>query len=135
MVGLIVVETIDIFVDEIPQFVVRGNMVNANGWLQNTRDATARIGQRPEQCFEERQIWALSVIPQILISLIVRTLAFVLAIIRESTLSVVRCVRILSSGDANKLDSIGVILAGTATAIVSVYVTTSFSAPTHQEHS
>ena len=49
---------------------------------------------------------ALSVIPQILISMIVKTPAFVLAIIRESTLSVVQCVRILASDDANKLDSV-----------------------------
>ena len=136
VVGLIVVETIDIFVDEIREFAARGKLVNADGWLQNTKDATARIGQRLQQRFEERQIWArarelgiesgvagaLSVIPQILISLIVRMPAFVLAMIRESTLSVVRCVRILASGDANKLDSIAVILAGTASAIVSVYV-------------
>lgn len=136
VVGLIVVETIDIFVDEIRDFAVNGKLVNSDGWLQNTKDATSRIGQRLEQRFEERQIWArakelgiesgvagaLSVIPQILISLIVRMPAFVLAMIRESMLSVVRCVRILASDDTNKLDSIGVILAGTASAIVSVYV-------------
>lgn len=136
VVGLIVVETIDIFVDEIRDFAVKGKLVNSDGWLQNTRDATSRISQRLEQRFEERQIWArakelgiesgvagaLSVIPQILISLIVRMPAFVLAMIRESMLSVVRCVRILASDDTNKLDSIGVILAGTASAIVSVYV-------------
>lgn len=136
VVGLIVVETIDIFVDEIRDFAVNGKLMNSDGWIQNTKDATARISQRLEQRFEERQIWerarelgiesgvagALSVIPQILISFIVRMPAFVLAMIRESMLSVVRCVRILASDDANKLDSIGVILAGTASAIVGVYV-------------
>jgi hypothetical protein len=136
VVGLIIVETIDIFMDEIRDFAIDGKLMNADGWLQNTKDATVRIRQRLEQRFEERQIWAhakelgiesgvagaLSVIPQILISFIVRMPAFVLAMIRESTLSVVRCVRVLASNDANKLDSIGVILAGTASAIVSVYV-------------
>jgi hypothetical protein len=136
VVGLIVVETIDIFVDEIRDFAANGKLINSDGWLQNTKDATDRISQRLEQRFKERHIWArakelgieagvagaLSVIPQIIISLIVRMPAFVLAIIRESTLSVVRCVRILASSDANKLASISVILAGTASAIVSVYV-------------
>lgn len=136
VVGLIVIETIDIFVDEIRDFASKGKLINADGWLQNNKDAIARIGQRLEQRFEERQIWArakelgiesgvagaLSVIPQILISFIVRMPAFVLAMIRESTLSVVRCVRILASSDINKLESIGVILAGTASAIVGVYV-------------
>lgn len=136
VVGLIVVETIDIFVDELRDFASKGKLINADGWLQNQKDALTRISQRLEERFEERQIWArakelgiesgvagaLSVIPQILISLIVRMPAFVLAMIRESTLSVVRCVRILASSDANKLDSIGIILAGTASAIVGVYV-------------
>lgn len=136
VVGLIVVETIDIFVDEIKNLASNGSVISANGWLQNTTDAKDRIQQRLAQRFEERQIWeraralgieagvagALSVIPQILISMIVKTPAFVLAIIRESTLSVVRCARILASDDGNKLDSMKVILAGTASAIVGVYV-------------
>ena len=136
VVGIIIVETIDIFVDEIRDFAANGKLINSDGWLQNTKDATTRISQRLDQRFEERHIWArardlgieagvagaLSVIPQIIISLLVRMPAFVLAIIRESTLSVVRCVRILASSDANKLASIGVILAGTASAIVGVYV-------------
>lgn len=141
VVGLIVVETIDIFVDEIRDFAVKGRIINADGWLQNTKDATARVRQRLEQRFEERQLWtrarelgiesgvagALSVIPQILISFIVRMPAFVLAMIRESTLSVVRCVRILASNDQNKLDSIGVILAATASTIVGVYASHAIS--------
>ena len=136
VVGLIVVETIDIFVDEIRDFATKGKLINADGWRSNTKEASVRIRQRLEQRFEEREIWArakelgiesgvagaLSVIPQILIAFIVRMPAFVLAMIRESTLSVVRCVRIMTSSDSNKLDSIGVILAGTASAVVSVYV-------------
>lgn len=136
VVGLIVLETIDIFVDEIRSFAVNGRIINEDGWLQNTKDATARVQQRLEERFEERQIWtrakslgieagvagALSVIPQILISLILKMPSFVLAIIRESTLSTVRCVRVLASDDVNKFESIKVILAGAAAAIVGVYV-------------
>ena len=136
VVGLIVVETIDIFVEEIRRFAVSGRVINESGWLQNTKDSTDRLHQRLAERFEERQIWdrarslgieagvagALSVIPQILISLIVRMPSFVLAIIRECTLSTVRCLRILASDDVDKFESIQVILAGAAAAIVGVYV-------------
>jgi hypothetical protein len=136
VVGLIVLETIDIFVDEIRSFAVSGRIMNEDGWLQNTKDATARVQQRLADRFEERQIWArakslgieagvagaLSVIPQILISLILKMPSFVLALIRECTLSIVRCMRVLASNDADKLESIKIILAGAAAAIVGVYV-------------
>ncbi|MBS7600572.1 MULTISPECIES: hypothetical protein [Pseudomonas] len=136
VVGLIVLETIDIFVDEIRDFTVNGRVLNEDGWLQNTKDATTRIQQRLNERFEERQIWArarslgleagvagaLSVIPQILISLIIKMPAFVLALVRECTLSLVRCIRILLSKETSKLDAITIVLAGTASAIVGVYV-------------
>lgn len=136
VVGLIVLETIDIFVDEIRSFAVNGKIINEDGWLQNTKDATARVQQRLADRFEKRQIWArakslgieagvagaLSVIPQILISLILKMPSFVLALIRECTLSIVRCVRVLASDDVDKVESIKIILAGTAAAIVGVYV-------------
>lgn len=136
VVGLIIVETIDIFIDEIKDAVEKGKILNSDGWMQNVQDTTARIGQKLSNRFEERKIWqrakvagveagvagALSVIPQILISMILKTPSFVLALIRESTLSIVRCVRILASKDANKLANIQVILAGTASAIVALYI-------------
>ncbi|MBD9419182.1 hypothetical protein IB259_07960 [Achromobacter sp. ACM04] len=136
VVGLIVVETLDIFMDEIKTFASKAKLVNEDGWIQNVKDATARVRERLDQRFEERQIWArarslgiesgvsgaLSVLPQILISLIVKMPAFVLAIIRESTLSTVRCVRILAGDDPHKFESLKVVLLGTATAIAGVYV-------------
>ncbi len=136
VVGLIVLETIDIFLDEIRSFAVNGRIINEDGWLQNTKDATARVQQRLSDRFEERQIWArakslgieagvagaLSVIPQILITLILKMPSFVLALIRECTLSIVRCVRILASDDVDKIESIKIILAGTAAAIMGVYL-------------
>jgi hypothetical protein len=136
VVGLIVLETIDIFADEIRSLAVNGRIITEDGWLQNTKEATARVKQRLAERFEERQIWtrakslgieagvagALSVIPQIIISLILKIPSFVLALIRECTLSVVRCLRILFSDDVDKLKNIKVILAGAAAAIVGVYV-------------
>ncbi|WP_083398828.1 hypothetical protein [Pseudomonas graminis] len=136
IVGLIVLETIDIFVDELKSLATKGNVINEDGWLQNSTDAVDRIRARLTERFEERQIWvrakktgleagvagSLSVIPQILISLIIKIPAFVLGLIRECTLSVVRCVRVMLSNDLNKLDSMKILLAGAASAIVGVYV-------------
>lgn len=136
IVGLIVMETVDILIDEIRNLTVKGRILNEDGWLQNSKDATARIQQRLSERFEEQQIWAraravgveagvagaLSVIPQILIALIIKIPAFVLALVRECTMSLVRCIRILLSKDEGKLDAITVVLAGTASAIVGVYV-------------
>lgn len=136
VVGLIVLETIDVFVDEIKLLATQGQVVNEDGWIKNSKDAVERIHLRLASRFEERQIWdrarktgleagvagALSVIPQILISLIVKVPSFVLGLIRECTLSVVRCVRVMLSDDPNKLDSMTVLLAGAASAIAGLYV-------------
>jgi len=136
VVGLIVLETIDIFLDEIRSFAANGRVISEDGLLKNMKDAKARVQQRLADRFEERQIWArakslgieagvagaLSVIPQILISIILKMPSFLLALIRECTLSTVRCVRILASDDVEKYESIKIILAGAAAAIVGIYV-------------
>lgn len=136
VVGLIIVETIDIFTDEIKNTVEKGKIVNSDGWIQNVQDTTERIRQKLSDRFEERQIWqrakaagveagvsgALSVIPQIFISMILKTPSFVLALIRESTLSIIRCTRVLASKDENKLTNIQVILAGAASGIAALYI-------------
>lgn len=132
IVGLIIVETIDIFMDEIKNF----KLMTEKGLIKDLQYKKDRIYTRLNQRFEERQIWArardlgiesgvsgaLSVIPQIIISLFVKMPAFVYAIIRESTLSVVRSVRILCSNEEGKLDHLKVIMFGTASAIAGVYV-------------
>lgn len=136
VVGLIVVETIDIFVDEIKDIIKNGKFVDEDGLLANIQQRKKNISEKLTQRFEERQIWArartagieggvagaLSAIPQILISLIVKMPAFVLAIIRECTLSVVRSVRVLLSDDSNKFESIKVVMLGTASAVLGAYV-------------
>lgn len=136
VVGLIVVETIDIFVDEIRDIALNGKFFDENGLLANINQRRQNIADKLTQRFEERQIWAraraagieggvagaLAAIPQILISLIVKMPAFMLSIIRECTLSVVRSVRVLLSDDENKFDSIKVVMLGTASAVMGVYV-------------
>jgi hypothetical protein len=136
VVGLIVVETIDIFVDEIKDIAVNGKFFDENGLLANINQRRQNISDKLTKRFEERQIWAraraagidggvagaLAAIPQILISLIVKMPAFMLSIIRECTLSVVRSVRVLISEDENKFDSIKVVMLGTASAVMGVYV-------------
>lgn len=130
--GLIVVETLDIFMDEIKNF----KLVTEDGFIKELQDKKERIYSRLDQRFEEKQIWArarelgieagvsgaLSVLPQIIISLFVKMPAFIHAIIRESTLSVVRSVRVLCSNEEGKLDNLKVIMFGTASAIAGVYV-------------
>ena len=54
--------------------------------------------------------------------MILKTPSFVLALIRESTLSIIRCTRVLASKDENKLTNIQVILAGAASGIAALYI-------------
>jgi hypothetical protein len=136
VVGLIVMETIDIFVDEIKDIVKNGKFFDENGLLANIQARQQIISDKLKDRFEQRQIWArakdagieggiagaLSAIPQILISLIVKMPAFVLSMIRECTLSVVRSVRVLLSDEESKFDSIKVVMLGTASAVLGVYV-------------
>lgn len=136
VVGIIVVETIDIFMDEIKVFSKEFKLFDEKGMIQNVKELKERLTQRLNQRFEERQIWAkaktlgieagvsgaLSVIPQILISMVTKLPSFTLGLIREGTLSCVRCVRIMSSNDENKLQSISIIMASTASAVVGLYV-------------
>jgi len=136
VVGMIVVETIDIFMDEIKRFSKEFKPFDEKGMIQNVKELNDRLTQRLKQRFEERQIWskakslgieagvsgALSVIPQILISMVTKLPAFSLGLVREGTLSCVRCVRIMSSNDENKLQSISIIMASTASAVVGLYV-------------
>ena len=136
VVGLIVIETIDIFIDEIKDIVKNGRFVDENGLLANIQARKQRISDKLTQRFDERKVWsrakeagieggvagALSAIPQILISLIVKMPAFMLSIIRECTLSVVRSVRVLLSDDKKKFESIKVVMLGTTSAVLGVYV-------------
>lgn len=136
VVGLIIVETIDIFIDELKIFIQNFNLFSKAGLIDNTKETSERIKLKLEQRFEEKQIWekakklgiesgvagALSVIPQIIIATILKMPSFVLALVREGTLSLVRSVRVLSSKDPNKLESIGIIMAGTAFGVVGLYL-------------
>lgn len=136
VVGMMIVETIDIFIDEMQQFSKEFKLFDEKGLVSNVQELNQRLSQKLNQRFEERQIWskarelgveagvsgALSVIPQILISTLTRLPAFALGLIREGTLSCVRSVRVLASNDPNKLRSISIIMASTASAVVGLYV-------------
>lgn len=135
-VGLILVETIDIFVDEIKDIASNGRFLDENGLVSNINQRLQNISGKLRQRFEERQVWArareagiegavagaLSAIPQILISLLTQMPSFMLSIIRECTLSVVRATRVLLSDEPDKFESMQVVLCGTASAVLSVYV-------------
>lgn len=136
VVGMIVVETIDIFLDEAKYFSKEVKLFDDKGLVGNIQEMNERLTKRLNQRFEERQIWAkakslgieagvsgaISVIPQILISTLTRLPAFALGMIREGTLSCVRSVRVLASNDPNKLQSISIIMASTASAVAGLYV-------------
>lgn len=136
VIGMMVVETIDIFMEELQRFCKDFKLFDEKGIIGNVQELQQRLFQKLNQRFEERQIWAkartlgieagvsgaLSVIPQILISMITKMPAFVLGMIREGTLSCVRSVRVLAGNDPNKLQSISIIMASTASAVVGLYV-------------
>ncbi|QYK12340.1 hypothetical protein K0I63_16600 [Shewanella rhizosphaerae] len=136
VVGMIVVETIDIFLDEAKYFSKEVKLFDDKGLVGNVQEMNERLTKRLNQRFEERKIWAkakslgieagvsgaISVIPQILISTLTRLPAFALGMIREGTLSCVRSARVLASDDPNKLQSISIIMASTASAVVGLYV-------------
>lgn len=143
VVGMIVVETIDIFMDEIRYFTKEFNLFDEKGFIRNVQELNNRLSSKLSQRFEERQIWgkarslgveagvsgALSVIPQILISTLTQLPAFTLGMIREGTLSCVRSARILASSDhPNKLQSISIVMASTASAVAGLYVSRAISA-------
>lgn len=131
VVGLIVVETIDVFLDELK----RMKFVSEEGIVEEMKLSKNRLSAELAKRFEERQIWsrakslgieagvagALSVIPQILISLVLKMPSFVYALIRESTLSVVRAIRIVTSNEPDKLVALQVVIMGAASAVVGIY--------------
>jgi len=136
VVGMIVVETIDIFMDEIQYFTKEFNLFDEKGFIGNVQELNNRLSTKLSQRFEEKQIWekartlgveagvsgSLSIIPQILISTLTQLPAFTLGMIREGTLSCVRSARILATNDQNKLQSISIIMSSTASAVAGLYV-------------
>lgn len=141
VVGLIIMETIDIFIEEIKDIFENGNIINEDGLPSSINKRRKNISEKLTQRFEERQIWtraraagieggvagALGAIPQILISLIIEMPAFALTIIRECTLSVVRSTRILLSNEPNKMEAMKIIMLGTSTTIIGLYVSNAIS--------
>lgn len=136
VVGLIVVETIDIFIEEIKMASKNFNMTNPKEMAVNSKEFINRVSCKLNKRFEERDIWAkakavgieagvsgaLSVLPQIILATVTKLPSFMLAIVREGTLSLVRSVRVLASDNDNKLQAIGVIMAATASAVVGLYI-------------
>lgn len=140
VVGLIIYETIDIFVDELKSIACDGDVFNRE-FKQNITARSEAIKSKLTHRFEERNIierakslgiesgvaGALSVIPQILISMLLKTPAFIISLIRESTLSTVRCVKVLMDKEVDSYEGIKVIMAGTASVVLGVYISRAIS--------
>ena len=136
VVGVIVGETVDIFVDEIKDITQRGLITDKQGVLDGLEERSANLYSKLSSRFEERKLveqaraagveggiaGVLSAIPQILISMLVKLPALVLSIIRECTLSTVRCVRVLLSNAEDKYDKVSVVLFGAASTVIALYV-------------
>ncbi|CRN04631.1 hypothetical protein PYEL_03480 [Pseudomonas sp. URMO17WK12:I11] len=141
VVGLIVSETIDIFVDEIKDVTQKGLITDKKGVMQGLEERRANLSAKLSARFEERNVMqkakeagieggvagVLSAIPQILISMIVKLPALVLSVIRECTLSTVRCVRVMLSNAEDKYGQIAVVLFGAASTVIGLYVANTIS--------
>lgn len=136
VVGLIVAETADIFVDEIKDITQKGLITDKKGVLEGLEERRVNLLAKLTARFEEREITrrareagieggvagVLSALPQILISMIVKLPALVLSVIRECTLSTVRCVRVMLSNAEDKYGQIAVVLFGAASTLIGLYV-------------
>lgn len=141
VVGLIVVETADIFVDEIKDITQKGLITDEKGLMEGLEERRANLLAKLSARFKEREITrrakeagieggvagVLSALPQILISMIVKLPALVLSVIRECTLSTVRCVRVMLSNAEDKYGQIAVVLFGAASTLIGLYVANQIS--------
>jgi hypothetical protein len=141
VVGVIVSETVDIFVDEIKDITQKGLITDKQGVLKGLDERRISLSAKLSARFEERNIMqqaktagieggvagALSAIPQILISMLVKLPALVLSIIRECTLSTVRCVRVMISDATDKYEQISIVLFGAASTVIGLYVANTLS--------
>lgn len=141
VVGVIVAETVDIFVDEIKDITQQGLITQKQGVMQGLEARRVALSAKLNTRFEERKIMeqakaagieggiagVLSAIPQILISMLVKLPALVLSIIRECTLSTVRCVRVMLSNAEDKHGKITVVLFGAASTVIGLYVANTLS--------
>ncbi|SKA68004.1 hypothetical protein [Desulfobaculum bizertense] len=140
VVGLIVYETIDIFVDELKNIAHDGNIFNRD-FKQNICERSVTIKDKLANRFNEHNIierakklgvesgvaGALSVIPQILTSMLLKTPAFIISLIRESTLSTVRCVKVLMDKKVDSYEGIKTIMIGTASSVLGIYINRALS--------
>lgn len=141
VVGVIVAETVDIFVDEIKDITQKGLITDKQGVMKGLEERRAKLSTKLNARLEERKIMeqakaagieggiagVLSAIPQILISMLVKLPALVLSIIRECTLSTVRCVRVMLGNAEDKYGKIAVVLFGAASTVIGLYVANALS--------
>jgi len=116
-------------------------ITDKKGVMQGLEERRANLSAKLSARFEERNVMqkakeagieggvagVLSAIPQILISMIVKLPALVLSVIRECTLSTVRCVRVMLSNAEDKYGQIAVVLFGAASTVIGLYVANTIS--------
>lgn len=136
LVGLILLETVDLFIDEIHDIAVRGTFGDEHGLIAGIHARRARIAGQLGSRFEEHQIWAraraigfeggidgvLGAIQQILITHLVKTPLHMLSVIGVCTQSMVRCTRVMVGDGERKFEDLRMIVGGTASGVMSIHV-------------
>ena len=136
VVGLFIVETSDVFIDEIKDVVKNGALDDESSFCAGLSDRCVALHDKIMKRLEEKDVLsraktlgvdgliggAVGMIPMALISIMTQLPGFVFAIIRECCLSVLRAVRVLLSEAKDKIGSIQTILFGTVSAVTGVYL-------------
>lgn len=136
LVGLILLETIDLFIDEIHDIAVRGPFGDEHGLIAGIHARRERIASQLGSRFQEHQIRAraraigleggidgvLGAIQQILVAHLVKTPLHMLSVIRVCTRSMVRCTRVMVGDGERKFDDLRMIVGGAASGVMSIHV-------------
>lgn len=141
LLGLVMIETVDVFTDELLNIIKKHGMSQSTSWADKTKDSASRFQTELNARFEKRQIWQLAkaykaenaikdiskVMPDVLMKILLKMPTFVFAVAKESALSMGKCVSVLRSDDENKFAAISQILSETVVKVVTLYVQTIIS--------
>lgn len=139
LIGLVMIETVDVFTDELLNLLQKnGIRQTSDSWAEATKNSANRIQTELAKRFAQRQIMQqakeyniedgikdlTSMMPSLLMKILLRVPAFTFAVIKEASLSMVKCANVLRSDDENKFTTIGNILSETTVKVITLYVQT-----------
>lgn len=142
LIGLVMIETVDVFTDELLNLLQKNGISKASdSWTEATKNSASRIQTELAKRFVQRQIMQqakeykiedgikdlTNVMPSILMKILLRVPAFTFAVIKEASLSMVKCANVLRSDDENKFATIVNILSAATVNVITMYVQTVIS--------